>query len=191
MSAAWQGAGRMAGRRRRKTAQPRPIPMRGLTPFRDSRIAFPPRGVLKDRFFPDIRRGNGPPWRCLPPPGARGKSSIAYPLFLPYIQEWLSCNWRAVVENGKAIIETVFYRFKGCRKYQNPQRKHRPVSIISTMDSQDRACPFPSNCRAFPSKNGDNIASFFKLPNKKFGKPGRFRTWYNPRMPACGPKETP
>src|SRR3990172_8401681 len=38
------------------------------------------------------------------------------------------------------------------------------------MDSRDRACLFPSNYRAFPSKNGDNIASFFKRPNKKFGR---------------------
>ena len=78
MSAARQGSGRRAGRRRRRTAQQRPTPGRGLIPCRRSRIAFPRRTVVSNRLSPDIP-GRRSPRRRSPSPGARENPLL--PLF--------------------------------------------------------------------------------------------------------------
>lgn len=72
ISAARQGAGRRAGRRRRRVAQHRPIPRRVFTPWLASRIVYPPswRLIKRTGFYRGVpgRRRRGP---CHPPNGKR------------------------------------------------------------------------------------------------------------------------
>ena len=143
MSAARQGSGRRVGRRR--TAQQRPTPRRGLTPCRRSRIAFPRRTVVTNRLSPDIP-GRRSPRRRSPSPGARENPLL--PLFP-------SCF---IFENGSHAIvalrrrwgkrkKTMVCNFDGGRKSLNSQTFYRPGTAILRDDGRHSNPLFRPGCR--------------------------------------------
>ena len=143
MSAARQGSGRRAGRRRRRTAQHRPTPGRGLTPCRRSRIANPPS---YSRYEPVIA---GYPGETIAPktlavPRRQGKSVVASLPIVLYIRERFPCHGRATTEMEKAKRKTMVWKLDG-----------GAANLCFV-----RVAVFPRR------QNGFNIPSLDEFPNK-------------------------
>src|SRR3990170_8535332 len=148
MSAARQGSGRRAGRRRRRTAHQRPTPRRGLIPCRRSRIAYPPS---YSRYEPVTA---GYPGETIPPqklavPRRQGKSAVALFLFLTYIQEWFSRNCHATKEMGKRKEKQCFANLMPPGNIKI--RRHIPVQVwrFSTTDDRYGSPLVRAGCRDF------------------------------------------